>query len=316
MFPRSVSSSWALEMARRPGSSGAPTDAQRRRLGGAPLAARRLVGLTALVMTLGVAMMASDAAAMQLSPSQKAEMKQHYDKATRAYDIQKYTEAVEEYQKAYEIGGDPAMLYNVAQSYRLNDQLPDALRFYRRYLQRSPNARNREDVERKIADLERTIAERRKASASSVQTAPPPLLVPPAPSGLPSGDKGASEEGLSGTTVTGIVVAAVGGAALIAAGITGLLAKDKSDQLSSDSQQGKMYDPSLQSDGKSLDKLTKIFAIAGGVALVAGGVLIAVGLPGGSGQHAANAQRGGEGALAVAPMVGAGILGAAALGRF
>ena len=113
-----------------------------------------------------------------------------------------------------------------------------------------------------------------------------------------------------------VVGAAVGGAALIAAGITGLLAKDKSDQLSSDSQQGKMYDPSLQSDGKSLDKLTTIFAIAGGVALVAGGVLIAVGLPGGSGQHAATAQRGGEGALAVAPMVGAGILGAAALGRF
>jgi len=314
MFPRSVSSSWALEMARRPGSGGAPAGARRRRLGGAPWEARPLVGLMALVMTLGVAM-AGDAAAMQLSPLQKAEMKQHYDKATRAYDIQKYTEAVEEYQKAYEIGGDPAMLYNVAQSYRLNDQLPDALRFYRRYLQRSPNARNREDVERKIADLERTIAERRKASASAVQTAPPPLLVPPAPSSPPVGDKGA-EEGLSGTTVTGIVVAAVGGAALITAGITGILAKNKSDQLSSDSQQGKVYDPSLQSDGKSLDKLTKIFAIAGGVALVAGGVLIAIGLPGGGGQHAATAQRGGEVALAVAPVVGAGVLGAAALVRF
>jgi tetratricopeptide (TPR) repeat protein len=270
----------------------------------------------ALVVTLGVAM-AGDAAAMQLSPLQKAEMKQHYDKATRAYDIQKYTEAVEEYQKAYEIGGDPAMLYNVAQSYRLNDQLPDALRFYRRYLQRSPNARNREDVERKIADLERTIAERRRATASAVQIAPPPLLVPPAPSSPPAGDKGA-EEGLSGTTVTGIVVAAVGGAALITAGITGILAKNKSDQLSSDSQQGKVYDPSLQSDGKNLDKLTKIFAIAGGVALVAGGVLIAIGLPGGGGQHPASttAQRGGEVALAVAPVVGAGVLGAAALVRF
>ena len=64
-------------------------------------------------------------------------MKQHYERATRAYDIQKYQEAVEEYQRAYEIGGDPAMLFNIAQAYRLNDQFSEAMRFYKRYLQRS-----------------------------------------------------------------------------------------------------------------------------------------------------------------------------------
>ena len=83
------------------------------------------------------------ARAMQLSPQQKLEMKSHYEKATRAYDVGKYQEAIEEYQKAYEIGGDPPMLYNIAQAYRLNDQPGEAVRFYRRYLQRSPNARNR-----------------------------------------------------------------------------------------------------------------------------------------------------------------------------
>ena len=62
---------------------------------------RFLACLASLIVVLG----AAEARAMQLSPSQKVEMKQHYDKATRAYDIQKYTEAVEEYQKAYEIGG-------------------------------------------------------------------------------------------------------------------------------------------------------------------------------------------------------------------
>jgi tetratricopeptide (TPR) repeat protein len=274
-----------------------------------------------LALTVAVAVAAGafgrDAGAMQLTPAQKSEMKQHYDKATRAYDIQKYTEAVEEYQKAYEIGGDPAMLYNVAQSYRLNDQLPDALRFYRRYLQRSPNARNREDVERKIADLERTIAERRRAVAATVPAAPSasPTLVAPAPSPPPT-SQSVSEEGIGATTVVGIVVASIGGAGLITAGITGYLAKKKSDQLSDDSTSMKQYDPSLQSDGKSFDTLAKIFAVAGGAALVTGAVLIAIGLSSTSPEHKATAETATGGGMAFAPVVGPGLMGAAASVRF
>ena len=116
------------------------------------------------------------ARAADLTPSQKLEMKQLYEKATRAYDVGKYNEAIEEYQKAYELGGDPPMLYNIAQAYRLNDQPGEALRFYRRYLQRAPGAKNREDVERKIAELEKTVEERRKAAAAAT---PPPLPAPP-----------------------------------------------------------------------------------------------------------------------------------------
>ena len=111
----------------------------------------------------------------QLTPQQKQEIHQHYDRATRAYDLGKYTEAVDEYQKVYEIDGDPVMLYNIAQAYRLNDQPQDAIHFYRRYLQRSPEARNREDVERKIAAQEKVIEEKRKAAAA-VQ--PPPIRRP------------------------------------------------------------------------------------------------------------------------------------------
>jgi outer membrane protein assembly factor BamD (BamD/ComL family) len=58
----------------------------------------------------------------QLTPQQKQEIHVHYQQATRSYDLGKYQEAVEEYQKVYEIDGDPVMLYNIAQAYRLNDQ--------------------------------------------------------------------------------------------------------------------------------------------------------------------------------------------------
>ena len=107
----------------------------------------------------------------QLTPQQKQEIHVHYQQATRAYDLGKYQEAVDEYQKVYEIDGDPVMLYNIAQAYRLNDQPQESIHFYRRYLQRSPEARNKEDVERKITAMEKLIEERRKAAAL---VAPPP----------------------------------------------------------------------------------------------------------------------------------------------
>jgi hypothetical protein len=250
---------------------------------------------------------------MQLTPAQKAEMKQHYEKATRAYDVQKYGEAVEEYQKAYEIGGDPAMLYNVAQSYRLNDQLQEALRFYRRYLQRSPNARNREDVERKIADLEKTVEERRKAAAAAA--APPPPPVAAAPPVTPRSDTPVVYEGSGGLRVAGIVLASVGAAGLIAAAVTGKMAKDKGDELTDASMKMKTFDPSVESTGKTLDLVTKVSAIAGGAALVTGTILIIVSSVGGSGPSTPEEPR--TSALPrVGPLFGGGLVGATAAVQF
>jgi len=260
-----------------------------------------LVAAAAMIL---LAVASGDAHAMQLSPPQRTEMKQHYDKATRAYDIQKYTEAVEEYQKAYEIGGDPAMLYNVAQSYRLNDQLPDAIRFYRRYLQRSPNARNRDDVERKISELEKTVDERRKmAAAIPVVVAPvAPVAVAPAPAAPPPQVEGSS----SGRMVVGIVIASIGAAGLITCAITGKLASDKSDEVSHVTMWGDSA-ASADSDGKRLEKIQIVSAIVGGAALLAGAVLIITSLPGSSSDHQASL---------FTPVLGPGIMGAAATVRF
>lgn len=264
-----------------------------------------LVAIFAAAVLVGL-VSARRADAMQLTPVQKQEMKLHYEKATRAYDVQKYGEAVEEYQKAYEIGGDPAMLYNVAQSYRLNDQIPEALRFYRRYLQRSPNARNRDDVERKISDLEKTLEDRRKAAAAAAapSTPPPPVAVTPAPTPEPEIRQ---ESGSSGLRIAGIVVAAVGGAALITFGITGKMASDNGQKLTDASVSGGTFDPSWESNGKSLNTIAIVSAIAGGAAVVTGVVMIAL-----SGGKTTEQPR-----SALAPMVGpGGTMGASAVVRF
>src|SRR5437763_8200594 len=130
----------------------------------------------ALIFSMMLVAVGAKEVRAQLTPQQKQEIHIHYQQATRAYDLGKYQEAVEEYQKVYEIDGDPVMLYNIAQAYRLNDQPQESIHFYRRYLQRSPEARNKEDVERKIATQEKVIEDKRKAAAA-VQ--PPPIPVTP-----------------------------------------------------------------------------------------------------------------------------------------
>ena len=86
------------------------------------------------------------------------------------------------------------------------------------------------------------------------------------------------------------------------------MAKDKGDQLSKASMKSPMetFDPSIESSGKTLNTVTIVSAIIGGAALVTGGVLIVTALSGGSEEHQAM----------ITPVVGPGLMGAAASVRF
>jgi hypothetical protein len=290
---------------------------------------------------------AGAARAAELTPQQKLEMKQLYERATRAYDVGKYNEAIEEYQKAYEIGGDPPMLYNIAQAYRLNDQPTEALRFYRRYLQRAPNARNREDVERKIAELEKSVEDRRKATAAvtpppapvtppaPVAAAPTPATTPSATTTTPTETNGATVGG--GTTGTEgtppapveeqsqartIISWSVVGAGVVTAGVGvvfGILAKQKSDSVtsmsnSSSSKPAVEFNPQLEHDGKVYNNLFIGLTIAGGAIAATGVVLL---LTGGSSAEAPPATTPPATAQATfIPWLGAGLVGAGANLRF
>jgi hypothetical protein len=235
-----------------------------------------------------VALGAKEARA-QLTPQQKQEIHQHYQQATRAYDLGKYQEAIDEYQKVYEIDGDPVMLYNIGQAYRLNDQPQESIHFYRRYLQRSPEARNREDVERKIAAQEKLIEERRKAAAAvsppppkneqppppkveQPPPPPPPVVVAPPPPPAPAPPSTARR-------VIGWSMIGVGVAADVVAVIEGIRAKNKGDQLTQNSMQ--MVHPpfdatqqQIQSDGKTANIIAIVSGIAGTAVAVTGAIIL------------------------------------------
>ena len=231
----------------------------------------------------------------QLTPQQKQDIHVHYQQATRAYDLGKYQEAIDEYQKVYEIDGDPVMLYNIGQAYRLNDQAQESIHFYRRYLQRSPEARNREDVERKITSLEKLIEERRKAAAAvtppppkkeppppKVEPPPPPPVITPvvvAPPPPPPPEPPSTTRRVLGWTMIGVGVAAD-----VVAVIEGINAKNKGDQLT------QMMNPNppvgmqpppfnadrqaIESAGKTANIVAIVCGIAGTAVAVTGAIVL------------------------------------------
>ena len=231
----------------------------------------------------------------QLTPQQKQEIHVHYQQATRAYDLGKYQEAVDEYQKVYEIDGDPVMLYNIAQAYRLNDQPQESIHFYRRYLQRSPEARNKEDVERKITAMEKLIEERRKAAAlvappppkpeTKAAAVPEPVLPPPvvtpvvvAPLPAPPPERSTTR------LVVGWSMVGVGAASIAVAIIEGIKAKNRGDELTQMQDQnpgsGKappVWTPaleSIQSEGQTANIVAIVCGIAGTAVGVAGAIVL------------------------------------------
>ena len=78
----------------------------------------------------------------------------HSQEGDAYYKLEKYANAITEYEQAYLAKPDPSFLYNIAQCHRLMGQGPEAIKFYRRFLKDAPNAPNRAVAEKHIRDLE------------------------------------------------------------------------------------------------------------------------------------------------------------------
>src|SRR2546423_15710364 len=73
--------------------------------------------------------------------------REHYAKGLTLYDLGKYREAAAEFEASYQAAPQPALLFNLAQAYRAAGDNASALRTYRSYLRREPEAPNRAEVE-------------------------------------------------------------------------------------------------------------------------------------------------------------------------
>jgi tetratricopeptide (TPR) repeat protein len=98
------------------------------------------------------------------------EAKRHAERGLAAYALSHYAEAAIEYEKAFSLKPDPALLYDAAQAHRLAGHRERALQLYENYLHVfNPDAKQREDVQHKIAELKA----QESAPAAAKADAPP-----------------------------------------------------------------------------------------------------------------------------------------------
>ena len=142
----------------------------------------------AMVICLGLGIGYSHPA--QAAKAKEDQARDQVKKGTAAFNLGHFDEAVRSYEEAYRLIQDPALLYNIAQSYRLDRKLENAMVAYRSFLRTAaPDDPNRDLAEKRVADLQRQLDEEKSAKAASeppkdpekveVKGEPIPTVVPP-----------------------------------------------------------------------------------------------------------------------------------------
>jgi hypothetical protein len=135
------------------------------------------------VLLVGALLAVAPAAALA-GPAPNPEAREATEQGRRSYNLGHWQEAIERFEHAYQMSGDPALLFNLAQAHRQAGHAADAIHFYRSYLREIPNGPSREIAEKQLKELER-----RGAQAAPPQPAPPapvPAAPAPAPAAAPA----------------------------------------------------------------------------------------------------------------------------------
>ena len=106
-----------------------------------------------------------------------AEGRNHLKKANTLAGEGDCAAAIDEYSAAYEALEDPVVLFNRGECYRRTREADKAVADYRAFLEKVPQARNRADIEAKIAKLAPPEPEPEEAASLKPPPAPPPPVV-------------------------------------------------------------------------------------------------------------------------------------------
>ena len=208
--------------------------------------------LLALTLALGVAF---------AEPSPEA--KPHVDAALRAYSAADYDVAAREFERAYAIDDDPALLYAWAQARRQGGQCRDAIELYRRYLETNPTADQTAAARNNIALCEEQL---RRAAPPEAEREPEPAASsePAAPTTRPRRDRPWYGDGLGAGLVGG-------GVAATAVGVTFLVLAKRSADAASDAEQRSDFLDHL--DAADSRRRIGYVGLGVGAALIAGGIV-------------------------------------------
>jgi len=139
-------------------------------------------------------------AATDKAGSEKA--REHFKSGEAFFKLEKYKEALDEYEQGYMARSDASFLYNIAQCHRLMGNKTAALRFYRRFLDEATRVPNRPMVEQHIRDLEKALAAAPADPPPTTATNPPLPAPTPIDLSAPASSSSTSDAALVGTSTT------------------------------------------------------------------------------------------------------------------
>jgi tetratricopeptide (TPR) repeat protein len=113
------------------------------------------------------------------------EAKRHFERGEKLYALTRFSEAIDEYQSAFDAKPLPDFLFNIGQCYRNLGDFDSAIFSYRKYLKLAQDPPNREQVEQLIRDLEARTARSDTQRLGLKRPPPPPPTAPERPSGRP-----------------------------------------------------------------------------------------------------------------------------------
>lgn len=228
----------------------------------------------------------------------KAAAREHTRRGARAYDLGHYRDAVTEFEAAYQAKDDPALLFNIGQAYRAAGDYANAITAYKSFIRNLPHTDRRRDIEARIAELERVLAAQARASSgppegtlpapphAHVEPAPPPVefgpapppvaMVPSLPSPAPSTESARADHPGRVKLFSGIGVAVVGVGGIVAGAVFAALAKSADQEFLHPSNG--VYSSTADDHRTTYPKAEVACFATGGVALVGGAVLVALGV--------------------------------------
>jgi tetratricopeptide (TPR) repeat protein len=119
--------------------------------------------------------------------------KAHFAAGLRHFNLTEYEQALGEFKEGYRSKPDPVFLYNIGQCHRKLGHIEEAITFYRSYLREAPDAKNRDEVERRIGELE-SLRDAQNASSTSSEMAKPR----PSPTSQAAQERAAAEASVPG----------------------------------------------------------------------------------------------------------------------
>lgn len=219
----------------------------------------------------------------------KAKAKALYEDGLKHYNLAEWTDAIKSWKESYLISKKPLLLFNIGQAYRLAGDCKQAMTFYDSYQREEPNPKNQNELDQALAlckdkpadkpidtpvdtPLDKPVADNptdKPAAGTEVTTRP--VEGGPGPVDSPTTGGGMRKIGI-GVGAAGVVL---GGLGVYFA----LDAKGTANELDGYTGEWGQEQIDLESKGERSEKLGLVFGGIGLAAIVAGGVMVAIGGP-------------------------------------